>query len=286
MGKGKLASSVQPIIKRKKIVRAAGHHGGAWKVAYADFVTAMMAFFLLMWLLNATTEDQRKGIADYFNPTIPVSRISGGGNDALNGDSVFTEDDMAQNGRGVKETETYKDNSEIDVKDLGLDYPATSEVKTDYHKVSADTAQSVESFREAIDGQARQIAEHIMLKMTPEGLVIELVEADGAPLFTIGQADPSPLLEDLLDLVANSFSGIKNNVKVVGHTDAKPYRSNDGYSNWELSTDRANTSRRLLVAAGFPADQIKEVSGRADTEPLLDDPFAPQNRRISITILQ
>ena len=287
MGTGVLTNQVQPIIKRKKKVIAAGHHGGAWKVAYADFVTAMMAFFLLMWLLNATTEDQRKGIADYFNPSIPVSRISGGGSDALNGSSVFSDKDMAKDGVGSQEIKYFDGNSKVDVADLGLEYSATDAGGTVKTEVDGMTANSVESLKEKLAGEAAQISDHIIMKMTAEGLVIELVESDGAPLFSSGNAKASPLLEDLLVLVAGSFGKISNEIKLVGHTDARPYRSTNGYSNWELSTDRANVSRRLLIEAGFPAGQITEVSGKAATDPLIEnDVYAPQNRRISITILQ
>ncbi|WP_229731457.1 flagellar motor protein MotB [Aquisalinus flavus] len=282
-----LSNQVQPIIKRKKKVIAAAHHGGAWKVAYADFVTAMMAFFLLMWLLNATTEDQRKGIADYFNPSIPISRISGGGADALNGSSVFSDKEMAKDGVGSMDIKYFDGNSKVDVADLGLAYSATDTDEAVKTEIDGMTANSVESLKQKLAGEAAQISDHIMMKMTAEGLVIELVESDGAPLFASGNAMASPLLEDLLVLVAGSFGKIGNDIKLVGHTDAKPYRSGTGYSNWELSTDRANVSRRLLIDAGFPAEQITEVSGKAATDPLIaEDIYAAQNRRISITILQ
>ncbi|WP_306252775.1 flagellar motor protein MotB [Parvularcula sp. IMCC14364] len=271
-----MAEALQPIIKKKKVIAGGGHHGGAWKVAYADFVTAMMAFFLLMWLLNATTEDQRKGIADYFNPTIPISRISGGGADALSGDSIYTEETLARDGTGARQKENAINESsgagEKDGKSPAEDQEAVSEK-------AAQLAQ-------AIDESKNNLSEHLQIKMSPDGMVIELVESDKRPLFAVGNAKPSALLQELLGIVSASFDDVQNDIKIVGHTDANSFAANAAYTNWELSTDRANTARRVLLQAGFPQSQITEVSGKADTDPLSDDPFAPENRRISITILK
>jgi len=238
-----MSETVRPIIiRRKKVYAADGHHGGAWKVAYADFVTAMMAFFLLMWLLNATTEEQRKGIADYFNPNIPIAAVSGGGANALNGDSLFTKDTLASSGTG---TPTEK------------------------------TSINAEAF-----------LEHISLKHSPEGLVIELVDSQDEPLFSIGNAAPSPLLDQLMQIITQSLGDVENKVKIVGHTDSRVFPNNASYTNWELSADRANTARRLLLKYGFSPQQITEIAGKADTSPVSDDPMAAQNRRISVTLLR
>ena len=223
-----MSSKQQPIvyttiIKRKKVVKADGHHGGAWKVAYADFVTAMMAFFLLMWLLNATTEEQRKGIADYFNPTIPISRISGGGSDGLNGSSIFTEETYAKMGTGASRSKS-------------IDSHGTKD-KTDERAIAAQ----LEDLKKGLTEDGHQISEHMLIKMSPEGIVVEITDSAKTPLFPVGSSHPS---------------------------------------------DRANTARRLLVRSGMPADRIREVSGKAASAPLIpEDPAAPQNRRISITIL-
>lgn len=251
------------IIRKKKVYAADGHHGGAWKVAYADFVTAMMAFFLLMWLLNATTEEQRKGLADYFNPSIPLAAVSGGGSDALQGDSMFTDAIMAKNGTGAEAKKAKKE-------------PET-------HSSTMD--QQVDALNKALAAEENGLASHMLLKMSPEGLVIELTDQREDPLFRSGSASPSPVLSKLTKIVAESFSTVANEIKIVGHTDSYSFNGNSGYSNWELSTDRANTARRLLSQNGFPLDQISEVSGKSSTEPLSDDPYSPQNRRISITIL-
>lgn len=288
-----MSDSPNIIIKKVKKVSAAGHHGGAWKVAYADFVTAMMAFFLLMWLLNATTEDQRKGIADYFNPSIPVSTISGGGTDVLNGSSVFSTDNLAKDGTGGdgKGEATMQAGPEEE----GATHPKADgeeALKAAGNKPlegdGAETMEAVENdLLNKIAGEDQTgLARHIQTKVTPEGMVIELVDVDGSALFEVGSTTPSPTMRLLLKVVASTLSLIENEVSIVGHTDGLAFSTTREYSNWELSTDRAHVARRLMANAGLRADQIDEVSGKADTEPLVEDPYAPQNRRISITILK
>jgi chemotaxis protein MotB len=272
------AAVVQPIIiKRKKVVKGDGHHGGAWKVAYADFVTAMMAFFLLMWLLNATTEEQRKGLADYFNPTIPISRISGGGSDGLNGSSIFTEETLARMGTGASH-------------ERSVESPATAKDKAEAHENAAADQKQIEenlkSLKESLGNESRALSEHMLIKMSPEGLVVELVDSESTPLFKVGSSEPSDVLIQLLDHVAGSFTSFGNDIKIVGHTDSRRYRNDALYDNWNLSADRANAARRLLLREGVNPARIREVSGKADTDPLiLEDPSAAQNRRISITLL-
>lgn len=276
------SAALQPIIiRRKKVYKADGHHGGAWKVAYADFVTAMMAFFLLMWLLNATTEEQRKGLADYFNPTIPMSRISGGGSDALNGSSIFTEETLARSGTGASHERTVEspavNGSFEEAKEEGS---GASEAE------KQAIAENLQSLKESLDDQSQKLSEHLLIKMSPEGIVLELVDSDSTPLFPVGRSEPSDLLIELLQVVADSFDTFENDIKIVGHTDNRRYRNDAIYDNWNLSADRANAARRLLLRSGIDRNRIREVSGKADTDPLLkDDPAAAQNRRISITIL-
>ena len=237
------------IVRRVKVQAAEGHHGGAWKVAYADFVTAMMAFFLLMWLLNATTEDQRKGLADYFDPSVPLSPVSGGGTDVLSGDSAFAADTLAHDDHGGEES-------------------------TD----EALAAAAARALSEAI--QAGQAA----VSLSPEGVVVDLIDADGAPLFALGGAAPSPLLARLVAEAVPVLSASARPVKLVGHTDDLAFRPG-GYTNWELSADRANAARRLALAAGLPESAVSEVSGRAARQPLRGDAGAPENRRISFIML-
>lgn len=268
-----MADSASPIIiKRKRVTHEDGHHGGAWKVAYADFVTAMMAFFLLMWLLNATTEDQRKGIADYFNPAIPISRISGGGADGLNGSSIFTEDSYVQMGTGATRQK------------IAYAPEADRQRKPD---MSAEAiAQKFEDLKTSLEKDNGRLSEHLAIKLTPEGMVVELIDSDDTPLFPVGMSEPTPTLNALLDVVSNSFGSFENDIKIVGHTDSRPFRKGAAYDNWNLSADRANTARRMLIAHGVERERVREVSGKADTDPLVpEDPTAAQNRRISIVIL-
>jgi len=253
------------IIKRVKKVQGGGHHGGAWKVAYADFVTAMMAFFLLMWLLNATTEDQRKGIADYFNPSIPIAAVSGGGASALKGDSVTAEAALSKSSK-----DTTTNPSQVIPKQEGQDV--------------SDTVEA--ALNKAMAGEAAELSEHISLRLTPEGLVIEVTDREGAPLFASGSANPSPALMTLSRHIADVLSNVQNGIKITGHTDSLLFKNREGYSNWDLSTERANTAGRLLLSAGKNENRIREVSGKAATQPLFDNPSDPRNRRISITILR
>lgn len=271
------SAAPQPIIiRRKKVIKGGGHHGGAWKVAYADFVTAMMAFFLLMWLLNATTEEQRKGLADYFNPTIPISRISGGGSDGLNGSSIFTEETLARMGTGASQ-------------ERSVESPATAKTPEEAAAEEARQqaiAQNLESLKQSLGEEGRALSEHILIKMSPEGIVIELVDSESTPLFPVGRSEPSDVLIELLGMVSNTFETFENDIKIVGHTDNRRYRNDAIYDNWNLSADRANTARRMLQRSGIDRSRIREVAGKADTDPLLkDNPSAAQNRRISITIL-
>ncbi|MEO1657087.1 MAG: flagellar motor protein MotB [Pseudomonadota bacterium] len=240
------------IIKRKKVFAGDGHHGGAWKVAYADFVTAMMAFFLLMWLLNATTEEQRKGLADFFDPTIPVSPVSGGGTDLLNGDSIFSTDSLASDGHGG----------------LGENMDLEGEI----------LEQLTMSLKEHI------ASEQVRLTLSPEGIVVDLMDTYEVPVFDLGKALKTERLTEIVTAVAPVLATSDRMLKIKGHTDDLKYRGTD-YTNWELSADRANAARRLAVELGVPERAFFEVSGQADRLPVSADGSAPQNRRISIILL-
>ena len=261
------------IIKKKKVVAGHGHHGGAWKVAYADFVTAMMAFFLLMWLLNATTEDQRKGLADYFNPSIPISRISGGGSGALNGSSVLSQQTLTTDGVGA--SSHYAAPS---LRDDGSEDGAKDRDETELEAVQDGIKEVEQELGDA------DLADHITTRMTPDGLVVELADQDAAPLFEIGSAKPSPLLLQLLEVIAPVLATVANDIEVIGHTDSRRFPGGADYTNWNLSSDRAIASRELLVAYGLPAAQFVAIIGKADTELLSDDPLASRNRRIAILL--
>lgn len=298
----------QPIIiKRKSSGGGEGHHGGAWKVAYADFVTAMMAFFLLMWLLNATSEDQRKGLADYFDPSIPISRVSAGGAGMLGGDTVFKPPEAAgSRDQGIRAKPTLnEDGSEpSDKKSAPETKEAETELATDLSGEEEGLGLTTNSGADGTSetGGIAQVAEdlldqvravggdglleHFSMRMTPEGLVIEITDLQDDPLFASGAAEPEPILAVLANILVPVLSQTTNDIAVVGHTDSTPYVAESSYSNWELSTDRANAARRLLGAAGLPAQRIVRVSGKAATDPVQPDPASAKNRRIAITLLR
>ncbi|MEL6364547.1 MAG: flagellar motor protein MotB [Pseudomonadota bacterium] len=270
------------IIKRKSGGGEEGHHGGAWKVAYADFVTAMMAFFLLMWLLNATTEDQRKGIADYFDPAIPISRVSGGGSGALGGDTLMSQETRAFSGSGG--TGQGARGSGQSITPPGV--PAAPKPQDPLLTDGLEALQaSLQAMAEAAD-QDGDLAEHMRVRVTADGLVIELVDTGDKALFARGATTPSPRLERLLDVIASTLSIATNDVAITGHTDAAAFSAGGTYSNWELSTDRAHAARRALIAKGLESGRFATVAGAADTAPLSEDPYAPENRRIAITLLK
>ena len=272
-----MAEELRPIIIIKKVkkVSGGGHHGGAWKVAYADFVTAMMAFFLLLWLLNATTEKQRKGLADYFNPTIPIARISGGGADGLNGASIFTTENLNQMGSGSNSRQTGGSPG---------DTPNSKEANK--RDSQAALSEKLEALQETIDAEHGDLGKHIDVQLSPEGIVLELIDSENNSLFNVGASSATPLLRELLRVTSAAFDGFSNEIKIVGHTDALKFRGGGQQDNWSLSATRASSARRILIEQGFDTNRIKEVAGKADTDLLVkDDPLAAQNRRVSIVIL-
>jgi chemotaxis protein MotB len=267
------------IIKRKKVVQGGGHHGGAWKVAYADFVTAMMAFFLLMWLLNATTEKQRKGISDYFNPTIPVNRISGGGDGAFGGDSVFAEDTMAHTGTGALDRKT-SDAATTAGEDAGRGTAGGGSAPSDLEEVEkALLARGGES------NTMEQLLRHVVTRVTDEGLVIEVFDLPGAPLFDGETARPRPAAQAIGQLLAEVLVLTTNEIAVAGHLRAYPVTLLDSPV-WDLSADRAQAMRGLLEGAGLDSGRVQRITGFADRKPATDDPAAPRNNRIEVILLR
>ncbi|MEO1612472.1 MAG: flagellar motor protein MotB [Pseudomonadota bacterium] len=275
-----MSENARPIIKRKKVVAGDGHHGGAWKVAYADFVTAMMAFFLLMWLLNATTESQRKGIADYFAPTIPVSPISGGGDGVVQGDSVFAKDTLAKDGTGgASDLKVEEDGEELSAR-VGAGREIDEE-DTDLDAIAEELAA------QNADGEVDDpLLSHIATRVTDEGLVIEVFAREGEPLFESGSPTPTPRMLEILAMIADVASLVTNRIAVEGHTDARPFAS-DERDNWSLSASRADASRRAMLASGLAPARISRISGRAAEEPAVpENPEDPRNRRVAITLLR
>lgn len=268
-------SNVAPvIIKRKKIIQAAGHHGGAWKVAYADFVTAMMAFFMLMWLLNATTEKQRKGIADYFNPTIPVNRISGGGDGAFGGDSIFSEQTLAKNGTGASNARaTSEDKAKGDAGQAVQEAKAMAEVQ------QALTAHGGESMT------MERLLRHVVTKVTDQGLVIEIFDTAEESLFTEGTADPSGTTRKLAQLLAQVLALASNQIAVEGHLRSYPITLKQNPT-WDLSAQRAQMTRQMIEEAGLSTERMSRITGHADRKPLTADPSAIRNNRIEIILLR
>jgi len=272
-------SNAPIIIKRKKVSGGGGHHGGAWKVAYADFVTAMMAFFMLMWLLNATTEKQRKGIADYFSPTIPVNRISGGGDGSFGGDSVFTEETLAQNGTGASDRNPT--DARLARGDTGVsDVSAASENDKALSKVeeilSGSGGESMAS---------ENALRHVLTRVTDEGLIIEIFDLEDEPLFTIEDSEPTPVMVEIANMMAEVFQLVKNDIAINGHIRAHPVVLAKNPV-WDLSSARADQTRRLLELAGLPGSRIQRVTGYADRKPIARNPMAVRNNRMELILLR
>lgn len=267
------------IVKRKKVVSGDGHHGGAWKVAYADFVTAMMAFFMLMWLLNATTEQQRKGIADYFSPTIPINRVSGGGSGAFGGSDIFTEDSLAQSGTGISQP-TLGQNP-VRVEDASAGEAAA---------VAAQVAalRDIEAVLMGSGGESMvsdRALRHVLTRLTSEGLIIEIFDLPDAALFEPDQTTPMPVTREIAALLANLFQMVNNPVAIKGHLRAKSVLAVDNPV-WELSTGRAAQMRLLLEAGGLDPARIARLTGAGDRVPAVTDATATRNNRIEVVLLR
>jgi len=332
------------ILIRKEEVVEGGHHGGSWKVAYADFVTAMMAFFLLMWLLNATTEEQRKGLADYFSPNSVLSHNSSGMGQPFGGRTAFSDgamlsdlgtpqvtvgqqpivDDIQDDGSDVVlQPRPHRDDVKSQEPDLGGKTPpsrspsrvtqkaprANAEVAAVTPPGAADTPRkpseaelraelqrrekdeferAAQQVREAVAGdpQLAELARQLAVDMTPDGLRIQIRDADREAMFPLGSAVPNDKAKLLLQKVASVLARMSQDISIAGHTDAAPY-AGTGFTNWELSADRANATRRLLVDSGLQESRVRSVTGNAQRDLAVPtDPLAAANRRISIVVLR
>ncbi len=345
------------VIRREEVVEG-GHHGGAWKVAYADFVTAMMAFFLLMWLLNATTEDQRKGLADYFSPNNLMSHASSGTGEPFGGHTAYDEGNLVSDRGSVQITEGKRppiDQVEdgdtqvftrehhpgeenvtdpTDVKpdpsmndpsqsgraakggaqgDMPGGYPGTMTGQTGADgsgpgamardgasltpaQIEAEKARlekaafekAAEEIREAVrsDPALAGLAKQLSIDMTPEGLRIQIMDEIKLPMFASGSAVPNDRARELVLKVVPILQKLTQPISIAGHTDATPF-AGVGKTNWELSSERANATRRLLTDSGLSDNRFRSVTGLADRDPLLPgDPLAAANRRIAILVLR
>ncbi len=246
-------------------------------MAYADFVTAMMAFFLLMWLLNATTEKQRKGISDYFNPTIPVNRISGGGDGAFGGDSVFAEETMAHTGTGAMDRETSTA--------TGTGASGRGEGGSGKAESELEDVEKALLARGGESNTMQQLLRHVVTRVTDEGLVIEIFDLPDAPLFKGESADPAPVTRSIAALLAEVLNLTTNEIAVSGHLRALPVTLIDNPV-WDLSADRAQATRGLLETAGLDPARMQRVSGYADRKPAVTEPADPRNNRIEIILLR
>lgn len=279
---------VRPIIIKRIKKVSGGAHGGAWKVAYADFVTAMMAFFMLLWLLNVTTEEQKLGLAEYFVPTVASTSSDSGSADILGGTSAQSDGAQSssitvsipsapsQSGEGG-EADANKAAEEKSYEEM------IARREQDYfEKMAAEMRTSIQESPELVDLQ-----DQVLIDVTDEGLRIQLVDKDNRAMFKTATATLYKYAEKMIIKVSEVVQKMPNRVSITGHTDAKPFNPSPDYSNWELSSDRAHTSRRVLSRAGVSPDRFAEVLGKASTEPLLPDrPYRSENRRITILLLR
>lgn len=268
----------RPIIIKRIIKKGGGHHGGAWKVAYADFVTAMMAFFLLLWLLNVTTDEQKNAISDYFDPTHPkVSESTSGAGGVMGGLSAAVDGAMVSSVQPITQPPPQTTSSP---------QGATAEERAEEDARFKDAEEDIkEALQES--PELASLAENLLVDMTPEGLRIQIVDSEGRSMFATGSAQMYDNTKGLLAKVAEIIRKLPNDISVRGHTDSSSYGEGASYTNWELSADRANSSRRVLTGAGFPAPRVYSVVGKADHEHLdPKNPLDPRNRRISVILLR
>jgi chemotaxis protein MotB len=294
------------IIKKVKAHAHVAHHGGAWKVAYADFVTAMMSFFLLLWLLNVTTDVQKRGIADYFEPTISSQSQSGAGG-VLGGMTIgspgsqsipLSQPAMQIARMALRQPDEGDDGNEGGAAATDPNQENEPQAKPiDENTLEKQFAEREEKRFEAAEKAVREamkdvpelakLADNLIIDNTPEGLRIQLVDQDKQPMFPLGSAEMLDPAKKLIALVAQAVHRLPNKISISGHTDSTTYPMGGKYSNWELSSDRANASRREFIADGVAAERVARVSGLADGDPLVPkDPASPRNRRISIVLLR
>lgn len=260
------SNAAPTIIKRKKVIQGGGHHGGAWKVAYADFVTAMMAFFLMLWLLGATTEDQRKGIADYFSPTTALRDISGGGS------GMFGNEDMRER--------------RVNPMSAGEAANSAAAAQSD-----PGEAESFERIRERLEGMGAEsmvladALRHVVTRLSDEGLIVEIFDLPGAPLFSDDGDGPMPVTTVLVRLLTEAFGMVLNPLAIEGHT--RTYTVVQAHDpRWGLSTARADRLRQMFEEAGMDPQRTARVTGHADRRLTHPNPMAVRNNRIELILLR
>jgi len=252
------------IIKRKKVVASSGHHGGAWKVAYADFVTAMMAFFLMMWLLGATTETQRKGLADYFTPSIPINRSTSGGSGMFGGNDIHSADELGPETNQGNTMDASEDRSEADSFDA---------IQERLEGLGAESAVMNEALR------------HVLTRVTDEGLVIELFDLPDAPLFDSDTDTPLPVLGVLSSILVEVFRMTENPLAIEGHT--RTYTMVQMTDpRWTLSLTRAERMRILMENQSLDPLRVARVTGHADRRRVMRNPMSVRNNRLELILLR
>ncbi|KGE77688.1 motility protein MotB [Halomonas sp. ND22Bw] len=256
------------IIRRKKVVQ--GHHGGSWKIALADFMTALMALFLVMWILSTSSPEQREGVADYFSTPL-VAAITSGDRAAVSQNVIP--------GGGPDPTYQEGERARIDLRQQ-------TRPSEQQRRAFRDLQRRIEAAIEA-DPDLKELRDQLRFDMTPEGLRIQLLDNEQRPMFELGSARVAPYMHDLLYLIAPLLNELDNDLSISGHTDSLAYLNGQrGYGNWELSSARANASRRELVAGGLDADRLLRVAGFADQVTMPDTvPSDPINRRIELLVL-
>jgi chemotaxis protein MotB len=289
-----MSTSMQPIIIKKKKVHGHGHHGGSWKVAFADFATAMMAFFLLMWLIAAANDPQKRAIAGYFND-IGGGLIGPGG--ANTGVIQFDHPETSQEPMKpptIKKDEAGGENEQS--KGEGIDHPSLipmteEQMREQYEKVEQENLQKLKGqLLDEInkdDSVLREVRDQILIDYTGLGLRVQIVDKEQRPMFDVGKAKLKDYSLGVLEALAPLLDSVPNHASITGHTDATSYGTGASYSNWELSADRANAARRALVEGGYPEEKIANVQGMGSAAPYIADaPNDPINRRIAILILK
>jgi chemotaxis protein MotB len=272
--------SQQPIVVKRVKKGGAGGHGGAWKIAYADFVTAMMAFFLLMWLLGSTTKGDLKGIAEFFQTPLKVALFGGSGSGDSSSVIQGGGEDLTRTHGQVKKGEIESPAKKINLQAL----------KADFERMERERLEALKSeIEKLIDASPalKQFKNQLLLDITTEGLRIQIVDEQNRPMFDSASSELKPYTRQILRAIGPLLNRVENRISLAGHTDATPYAGGDrGFGNWELSTNRANASRREMVAAGLDDQKVLRVVGFASTVPFdKEHPTAAINRRISIVVL-
>jgi chemotaxis protein MotB len=271
---------LRPIVVKRIKKAGGGHHGGAWKIAYADFVTAMMAFFLLMWLLGSTAKGDLSGIADYFKTPLKVAMSGGSGSGDSSSVIQGGGKDLTRQTGQIKKGETPAQKKTYDLKAAQIELERAEMARLNGLKARIEAA---------IDANPRlkQFKNQLLIDITTEGLRIQIVDEQNRPMFATAKAELQPYTREILHEIGRVLNGVPNRISLSGHTDSAPYSSGDkGYSNWELSADRANASRRELIAGGMDETKMLRVVGLSSAV-LLDrqNPLSPVNRRISIIVM-